>query len=173
MVTEAGRAAVLLFVAVVVQVAILAAVDVAGGGPDLVLVTVAAIALLRGAIFGACCGFFAGFLLDTAHLETLGVTSLLLCLAGYWIGRYGETTGRERPHAPLLAVGLVTILYVTAGLGLHFMLGDPVSARGAIVDGLPAETAFNLALTVPVFALCRRLFGRSERLTRAQEVEFG
>ncbi len=172
MVADAAKAAGLLFVAVVVQVVVLSPVDIVGGGPDLVLVALAGVALLRGALFGACCGFYAGFLLDTAHLETLGVTSLLLVLAGYWVGRYGETTGRTRSHAPLLAVGVVTVLYVASALGLHFMLGDPVSARAALVDRLPAETAFNLVLTIPVFAVCRRVLRADDRFGRRHEVEF-
>ena len=36
-------------------------------------------------------------------LDTLGVTALLYAVAGYWVGRYGETTGRDRAHAPLSA----------------------------------------------------------------------
>ena len=82
-----------------------------GGVPDLLLVTLVAVALLRGSIVGAAGGFFAGLLVDTATLGTLGLTSLVLTVAGYWIGRYGETTGRDRAHAPFLSVAVVTILY--------------------------------------------------------------
>ena len=66
--------------------------------PDLLLVMLVAVALLRGSMFGAIGGFFAGLLVDTASLGTLGLTSLVLTIAGYWIGRYGETTGRDRAH---------------------------------------------------------------------------
>ena len=52
-----------------------------------------------------------GLLLDTATLGTLGFTSLLLTVAGFWIGRYGETTARDRFHAPYLSVAVVTVLY--------------------------------------------------------------
>ena len=85
---------------------IVSSVAPGGGTADLVLVTLAAVALFRGAAFGAIAGFYAGFLLDTANLGTLGVSSLLLTLAGYWIGRYGETTGRDRAHAPLVSIAV-------------------------------------------------------------------
>ena len=75
------------------------------------LVTLVSVALLRGTIFGAVAGFGAGLVVDTATLQTLGVSSLLLTIAGYWIGRYGETTGRDRTHAPFVSVAVVTILY--------------------------------------------------------------
>ena len=61
----------------------------------------------------------------------------MLTIAGYWIGRYGETTGRDRTHAPLLSVVVVTCLYAVGALVLHFMLGDSVSARLVLVESLP------------------------------------
>jgi rod shape-determining protein MreD len=171
-IADALKAAVVFFVAVVLQAAIVSAVEPGGGSADLVLVTLMAVALLRGAIFGALAGFYAGLLLDTANLETLGLSSLLLTVAGYWIGRYGETTGRDRVHAPLLAIAVVTVLYSLGGLGMHSLLGDPVSARSGLLDALPAQIVLNLLLTIPVYALCRRIFTRADARP-AIEVEFG
>jgi len=130
---DALKAAALLFLAVVVQATIVGSIHVLRGTPDLVLVLLLVIALLRGSIFGAIAGFWAGFLLDTAYLGTLGVSSLLLTLAGYWIGRYGETTGRDRAHAPFVSVAVVTFLFAAGELVLHFLLGEPVEARAALV----------------------------------------
>ncbi|HET7856695.1 MAG TPA: rod shape-determining protein MreD [Gaiellaceae bacterium] len=172
MLLPAVKAAVLLFFAVVVQVTIVGSIGIFGGAPDLMLVTLVAVALLNGAVFGAFAGFWTGLLLDVALIQTLGFSSLLLTLAGFWTGRYGETTGRNRKHAPLVAVAVVTVLFAVAALILHFMLGDPASARVALVEALPPELVLNLLLAVPVFALCRRLFVPSSP-GRAQEVEFG
>jgi len=172
MLADVLRAGIVFFVAVVLQAAIVSAVEPAGGTADLVLVTLTAAALLRGAVFGALVGFYAGFLLDAASLETLGLSSLLLTVAGYWIGRYGETTGRDRAHAPVLAIGVVTVLYALGGLAMHYLVGDPVSARSGLVDALPVEILLNLVLTIPVYALCRRIFARPGGRA-AMEVEFG
>ena len=157
MTVDALKAAVVLFVAVLAQLSVLSAYTPLGGKTDLVLVTLLAIALLRGSIFGAFAGFAAGFLIDTANLGTLGFTSLLLTLAGFWIGRYGETTARDRFHAPFVSVAVVTVLYALSALALRFVLGDPVPA-GPVLAALPAAVLLNLLLTVPVHALSRRLF---------------
>ena len=170
MVADAVKAAILIFLAVVVQATIVGSIQILGGTPDLVLVLLLVIALLRGSIFGAVLGFWAGFLLDTAYLGTLGVTSLLLTLAGYWIGRYGETTGRDRAHAPFLSVAVVTFLFAAGELGLHVLLGEPVEAQAALVDSMPATLLLNLLLTVPVYALVRRLLAPLSPLDRAAEV---
>lgn len=171
MVSDALKAGVVFFAAVVLQAAIVSSIEPGGGPAELVLVTLTAVALLRGSIFGALAGFYAGFLLDAANLGTLGFSSLLLTLAGYWIGRYGETTGRDRAHAPLLAIAVVTVLYALGSLALHYLLGEAVSARAGLVDALPMQIVLNLALTIPVYALCRRIFARPG--ARAMEVEFG
>ncbi len=158
MIADIAKGAAVLFVAAIVQVTLLSQIDVFYGAPDLVLVTLVAVALLRGTIFGAAAGFGAGLVVDTATLQTLGVSSLLLTIAGYWIGRYGETTGRDRSHAPFVSVAVVTLLYSLGALILHYMLGDPASASRVLLDAFPFELIFNLILTLPVYALCRRLF---------------
>jgi rod shape-determining protein MreD len=167
---DAAKAGAALFVAVIVQVSVLSGVIILHGRPQLVLVTVVVVALLRGAIFGSAAGFIAGLLADTGTLGMLGFTSLLLTLAAYWTGRYGETTGRDRAHAPLLSVAVVTVLYETGALALHFMLGEPAPARLVLLDALVPTVALNLLLTVPVYALMRRLLRPLEWAERAQEV---
>lgn len=167
---DVAKAAGLLFLAVVVQVSILADVDVFNGRPKLLLVAVVCVALLRGALFGAVAGFAAGFIADTGTFATLGFTSLLLTLAGYWTGRYGETTGRDRAHAPSVSVAVVTVLYQFAALVLHFMLGEPAPARAVLLEGLVPTVVLNVLLTFPVYALVRRLLPPAEWGDRVREV---
>jgi rod shape-determining protein MreD len=169
MILDALKAVVVVFVVVVVQASVLSAYSPLGGRADLVLVTLLALALLRGSVFGATAGFGAGLILDTANLGTLGFTSLLLTLAGFWIGRYGETTARDRFHAPFTSVAVVTVLYALGALALRFVLGDPAPA-GAVLAALPASLLLNLVLTWPVYALARRLFPAIDIFDRAHEV---
>ena len=164
------KAAALLFVAAILQVSVFAQVHVVSGVPDLLLVTLVAISLLRGSIVGAAGGFFAGLLVDTATLGTLGLTSLVLTIAGYWIGRYGETTGRDRAHAPFTSVAVVTVLYLFGLVIVHFMLGENAPA-GPIARGLFPAIAMNLVLTAPVYALVSRLLRPLVRGDYATEVQ--
>ena len=166
----AVKVAAIVFVAAVLQGTLLGSIDVGGGRPDLLLVAVVAIALARGTTVGAIAGFVGGLLFDLATFGTLGVTSLLLTLAGYWIGRYGETTGRGRTHAPLLSVLVMTVAYAVAAYVLHTILGDAVSARIALVDALLPALVGNLLLAVPVHALVGRILRGAERLERLPEV---
>jgi rod shape-determining protein MreD len=162
---DIAKAAGLLFVVVVIQLSIMAQVTILRGHPNLLLVTLVCIALLRGAVFGAVAGFSVGLLADTGVFGTLGFTALLLTLAGYWTGRYGETTGRDRAHAPMLSIAVITVLYQVAALVLRYMLGQNAPGE-EIFEGVLPTVILNLILTFPVYALTRRLLRPREWASR-------
>jgi rod shape-determining protein MreD len=155
--TDAITLGALVFVAAVLQSSVFGGVVILGGTPNLLLVTLVAVALLRGSIVGACAGFLGGLVLDTANLEILGVTSLLLAVAGYWAGRLAETVHAERRHMPYLVVAVVTVLYLLGALALRFFLGQPAPARVVLLETLFQSIALNLILTWPAYALTRRV----------------
>jgi rod shape-determining protein MreD len=165
------RALAVIFVAALLQVVIVSSFVVGGGTPDLLLVVVVALGLLRGSSAGALLGFLGGLVVDVVTLGTLGVTSLVLTLAGFWAGRYGETTGRNRRFAPILAVGSITVLAGGFGYVLHYLLGDDVVARTALVTALLPAFVMNLVLALPVHRLVRAIVGEELRLEPAAEVE--
>jgi rod shape-determining protein MreD len=169
-IADGVKAAALLFVAAIVQVSIFSELHLFGAVPDVLLVSLVALALLRGSVVGAVGGFFAGLLVDTATLGMLGLSSLVLTLAGYWIGRYGETTGRDRAHAPFLSVAVVTVLYELGLLVVHFVLGESAPA-GAVVRSLIPAIVLNLIITAPIYALVRRLLRPAERDQLTAEVQ--
>jgi rod shape-determining protein MreD len=162
------KAAALLFVAALLQLSVITQYPPFRTS-SIVLVVLLSIALLRGSVFGAIAGFGVGLLLDIATLGTLGVTALLFTVAGFWIGRYGETTARDRFHAPYLSVAVVTVLFAFGQLVLQFVLGEAAPA-GPVLHGLPLGLLLNLILTLPVYALVRRLFPPLELGDRVREV---
>jgi rod shape-determining protein MreD len=167
---EGLRAAAVLFLAAMLQVVIVSSVPVAGGAPDLLLVVVVSLGLLRGSVPGAAFGFVGGLIVDLLTLETLGITSLVLTLAGFWAGRWAETTGRGRKLAPLIAVGVITVLAAAFEFVLHWMLGEDVVARQVFLTVLVPTLLANLVLAYPVYLLVRSAV--HERLAEpAAEVE--
>ncbi len=155
--SDAAAIAVLVLAAALLQASLISSLDVLGGTADVLLLVLIGVALLRGAVTGAVAGFGGGLLLDVLTLDPLGVTALVLALAGYWTGRYGETTGRDRAHAPLLSVVVVTVLVAVLGFFLHFLIGAEVSVRRALVESLVAGLGLNLLIGAPVFALVRSI----------------
>ena len=161
----------MLLVVAVVQVTVIAGGRILGAELDLLLVTVVAIALLRGAVAGAVTGFFGGLLVDVMTLSTLGTTSLLLTLAGYWAGRYGETTGRGRSYAAPVAAFAMSLLVGLGAAALHFILGDAVPASAVLAPLIPSAILAAIVI-LPVRSVCRSVLGETVHLERAREVDF-
>ncbi len=168
--TDALKIAALVFVAGVLQASVFAGADLLGGTPDVLLLALLGIALQRGAVAGAAAGFLGGLLLDVATLESLGVTSLLLTLVGYWAGRFGEATRRDSRYVPPAAILAATVFVALGGYTLHYMLGADILAERALTALLPG-LGLNLIAGVSVLALCRGLLRPHERSERAGEVQ--
>jgi rod shape-determining protein MreD len=170
-VAESSLVALLVFVAALLQVTLVGSIELGVGTADLLLLAIASLALLRGAVAGSVAGFLGGLLVDVTTLDTLGVWALLYALVGYWVGRYGETTGRGRQHAVLIAVLVATVGIAYAGYGLHFVLGEEVSGRRILLDALVPALILNLLLAKPVHALCRGALARTRSAERVTEVK--
>lgn len=169
-VVDVVKAGVLLLLAAVLEVSLISYVEIGEAHPELVLVLLVSLALLRGPVLGALAGFWAGLVLDTAWLGTLGLTSLLLTLAGYWCGRFGEVTTRSSANPVLVAVLLATIGVSAGSALLHFMLGETLPVSDFLVGVLLPSLALNLLLSYPVYRLARTVLPPDESQRRGLEM---
>lgn len=162
---DAAKAAVLLLVLAIAKVTIFNPLELVDGPPDVLLLALVAVALLRGPVLGAAAGFWAGLVLDTATLGTLGLSSLLLTLVGYWLGRYGEGTSARRSQLPriLIATAIATVGFAVAAIVVHFMLGTSVPLGPLLSRVLLPQLGLNVLLAYPVFLLVRRIFPVARR----------
>ena len=134
-----------------------------GVNADLSPLLVAFVGLLCGSTLGAATGFAVGLLVDLALLQTLGLTSLVFTLVGYWAGRLRELRDPQAALTPLL-VGAAAAGGALVGYSLmEFLLGvdAPVSLEllrqivlGAVVDTIVA---------LPMWAIVRRACRRPAR----------
>ena len=103
---DASKVMALVVGAVLFQVTIATDVTVLGGYPDLVVLVVVTLALLRGPVVGAATGFVGGFLLDCLGLGVVGTTSLTLVVVGYLAGARGERLADSATVRPLIAIAV-------------------------------------------------------------------
>ncbi|MFE5300535.1 rod shape-determining protein MreD [Streptomyces sp. NPDC056632] len=155
--------AVLVVVAMVVQVSVLARLQLPGAVPDLVLLTVVGLALAYGHVTGALVGFTAGLLADLAPPadHAAGRYALVLCVVGYLCGLARPENGRLKSATGPMAVVVVaalgsTLLY--AGVGA--LVGDTAARHVGLGFLLFTAALYDLLLapfTVPlIMALARR-----------------
>lgn len=144
-----------VFAAALVQAVLVSALILGGGAPDVLLLVVISLGLLRGSVPGAVAGFVGGILIDLLTLDTLGLSSLVLTLAGFWAGRYAETSARGKRLPPLLAAGAITILAAVFASGLRYLLGEEVVVQRTLLSALLPTVLLNVALALPVHTLVR------------------
>ncbi|MFD7645346.1 rod shape-determining protein MreD [Kitasatospora sp. NPDC059795] len=158
--------AVLLVLALVIQVSILGRLQLPGATPDLLMLVVVGLGLVYGSAGGCLTGFAAGLLADLAPPSdhAVGRYALVLCLVGYGAGLLRPEAGRQR--SALSAIGVVavaavvsTLLYATIGALVGDTAARHVGLTGLVVSALLYDVLL-APFTVPlVMLLARRLDG--------------
>ncbi|QEV18099.1 rod shape-determining protein MreD [Streptomyces alboniger] len=174
----------LVVVALVIQVSVLARLQLPGAVPDLVLLTVLALALVYGHVGGALVGFGAGLLSDLAPPadHAAGRYALVLCVVGYLAGLAKPESGRLRSAAgPLLVVVSAALGSTLLYAGVGALVGDTAARHVGLVGLLFTAALYDLILapfTVPlIIALARRAendpLGEGSPANKAADVSSG
>ena len=151
------RLVLIVFVAVLLQVSFFSYLSFFGSIPDLTPVVVAILGLLGGAMVGAVAGFSAGLLIDSALLQTLGISSLALLAIGYVAGRYRENYEFSNSLAPALIVGGLTLAYAAIFAALQIMLGVSTPVSLMILRDIVVKGLLGALLALAVYPLVRRI----------------
>ena len=151
------RIGLLLIVTVVLQVSFFSYLSVLGAAPYVVPVVVVALGLLGGGVVGAACGFAAGLLLDSVLLQTLGVSSLVLLLVGYFAGRYREGIEITGSVVPALLSGAFTLLAAAGFSAIELMLGVDAPVSLLVVREILVQGLLGVVLGFGVYPLVRRI----------------
>ncbi|MCI0635707.1 MAG: rod shape-determining protein MreD [Actinobacteria bacterium] len=150
-----ARIALILVATVVLQLVLLSEISFLGGTPDVVPVIVVCLGLLGGAVIGAVCGFAAGALLDSALLQTLGVSSLVLVAVGYLAGRYRESFEISNPFVPPGLAAALTLFGAFAFAAIQLMLGVDAPVSLAVVREVILQSMLSFILAIPLYPAVR------------------
>ena len=117
-------------IALIVQVSVANRLPLPGSvAPDLVLLTVVALALVNGPMLGLVTGFCAGLTADIVPPadHTIGRYALVYCLVGYICGLFTDEMDRS-PVTPFVAVAAGALAGTLLYIGVGMMLDDPRAA---------------------------------------------
>ncbi|MGW7414930.1 rod shape-determining protein MreD [Streptomyces sp. NPDC054863] len=153
----------LVVVALVIQVTVLARLQLPGAVPDLTLLVVLGLAFVYGHVSGALIGFGAGLLADLAPPadHAAGRYALVLCVIGYLAGLAKPENGRLRSATgPMLVVVAAALGSTLLYAGVGALVGD-TAARHVGLGGLLFTAALYDLLLAPfvvpgIMALARR-----------------
>ena len=151
------RLAILAFVTVVIQQAAVSQISIFGISADLTVLVVMSVGLLAGSVPGAIMGFGTGLLVDMVLVQTLGVTSLLFIVIGYWAGRLRELRDPSHGLVPM-AMGAAATAF--AGLGMaviQFLLGVDAPVSWLLLQQIFLTVLVNTLIALPVYEVVRRM----------------
>lgn len=134
--------AALLLVALLIQITLLARLNLPGVVPDLLLLVVIGVALVYGPRAGSLAGFFGGLLADLAPPadHAAGREALVLVVLGYAVGLVRRELGQLRSVlGPMLVVACAAELGVLLYAGVGAVVGD--AAVGSVPLGELLVTA--------------------------------
>jgi rod shape-determining protein MreD len=150
------RIAGLAVLVVFFQIGVVSEVPVFGVNADLSPLLVAFVGLLCGSTLGASCGFAVGLLVDLALLQTLGLTSLVFTLIGYWCGRLRELRDPQAALTPLLVGAGASAVSLVGYSLMEFMLGVDAPVSFELLRQIVLGVVVNTIVALPMWALVRR-----------------
>lgn len=152
--------ALLVVLALLLQLAVVARLPLPGAAPELLLVVVVALALAAGPRTGALAGFGGGLLADLLSDHRLGRLALVLTVVGYLAGTAGGERSLRTALRPFVVVGASAVGAVLLFAGTGVLVGDPRVTADAVSRALVGPVAYAWVVTpfvVPlVAALVRR-----------------
>ncbi|MHB8243620.1 MAG: rod shape-determining protein MreD [Solirubrobacteraceae bacterium] len=151
-----ARIAALALVVVFFQIGVVSEVPVFGVSADLSPLLVAFVGLLCGSTLGAASGFAIGLFVDLALFQTLGLTSLIFTLVGYWCGRLRELRDPQGALAPLLLGAGVSAASLVGYSVMEFMLGVDAPVSLELLRQILVGVIVNTIVALPMWVLVRR-----------------
>jgi len=152
-----GRVAALAVAVVFFQIGVVSEVPVFGVNADLSPLLVAFMGLLCGSTLGAIGGFAVGLLVDLTLLQTLGITSLLFTLVGYWAGRLRELRDPQAALTPLLVGAAAAVVSLVGYSLMEFLLGVDAPVSLELLRQIVLGTVVDTLAAVPTWILVRRV----------------
>ena len=146
----------LALVVVFFQIGVVSEVPVFGVSADLSSLLVAFVGLTCGSTVGAAIGFAVGLLVDLALVQTLGLTSLIFTLIGYWCGRLRELRDPQAALTPLIVGAGASAVSLVGYSLMEFMLGVDAPVSFELLRLIVLGVLVNTIVALPMWALTRR-----------------
>lgn len=152
----------------VLQTTIIDYISISGIKPNLLLVFVVSVALLRGNVEGAVIGFTTGLILDMLFGRVLGFFALLGFYLGIVIGSVNRRLYRENFLVAIFLTFVSTVVYEGLVYLLNAFMKGNVQLLLPLVKAILIEAAYNSGAAIIIFAFVIRLNRKFEELGKAE-----
>lgn len=121
-----------------------------GLAPDIVLIMLVFISLLRGPFVGELMGFFWGLAWDAMSVNMFGARSLSLLCVGFGVGFLSRKWDEKKISSQILLTGLASLSYYLLLGGIHQVFA-PIGERFAFNYIVFYQIVYNMLLAPLIF----------------------
>jgi len=143
----------MIFISFILQSTIFEYVEFFGIRPNIILIAVASVALLRSDIEGAVTGFFAGLLQDIVFGWAIGLNALLYMCIGAACGKPFKDFYRENYLLPIFLVAGATVFYEFGIFTATFLFRGRLDMLYYIQRIIVPSIAYNAFLAFPIYRI--------------------
>ncbi len=157
---------VLIITSFVLQGTLFKALDFGNVSPNLLLITVVSLGLMRGQRTGLLSGFFSGLLCDVFLSPYMGFYAILYMYLGYMSGSFNKVFFPEDVKLPMGLIAGSDILYGLACYAFMFLLRGKLNFSYYLLHVCIPECIYTMVITVilyPVLLWINKLLEKGER----------
>ena len=151
----------------VCQTALFGLLKLADTAPNIMLILVASIAVMRGQKEGMIVGFFSGLLYDLFYGSVFGFTALCFLYAGFASGFLFKVFFDEDIRVPMATVGICELIYKLLSFPVEYAVGRQYRFRSYLVGSVIPAVIASILFTIALYYLYRLI----NRRIVAQETE--
>jgi rod shape-determining protein MreD len=142
--------------ATLLQISVVSQIPLLDTSADLTPLVVMCVGLLCGSLTAACFGFVIGLMIDTSLVQILGLSSLVLTVTGYGIGRLRELRDPQAALTPMAAGAAAAAVWTIGSALMHFLIGFDAPISFHLLRQILATILVDTLLAMPIYALVRR-----------------
>lgn len=125
--------------------------------PNLILILIICIALIRGGMEGAYAGLVAGLFQDILSGHSIGPYALLGFLVGFALGGFNKRFYRDNFLICALITFIVSVLYESIFILPNVKFSDLTLALQLLRTNILIEAAYNTIVSVPIYIIALRI----------------
>ncbi len=157
---------ILIFLTVLIQSTLGSYINVYGVKPNITIVVIVVVALLRNNIEGAVVGFFCGLLQDSASGMVIGFYALLGLYLGLTVSSLNKKLYRENVLIAVFLTFVFSVIYEYLVYFLNTFLRSPLGFIYPMQKVIIPEAIYNCVISIFVFIIVVKMHRRFEEFDK-------
>ena len=146
-----------VFLSFVFQTTILQYISIFGVVPNICLVIIICLSLLKGSNKGAAVGIAIGFLYDIMFSSVLGVTALIYFFIGYFSGMFNKKVFTSTTLTPFVFTAIATVVFNLYQIMCFYLSNSKFDYFELFGEIVLVEIIYNSIVSIFIFKLISKI----------------